>query len=161
MDMPNMNRALISSILSLSLFFLTVFFAGCGGRSVTLSPGEVRAAGLADGLYRLNTVRTGEEEGDSVFYRDGRAKVTNEAGGTILVELLDEWGGWFRFQNRGGTLEIVQSDVAIRDMARSLKGEGVILAGNQAKGTCQTSVKMTGLVTRDWRHGTWTLVLAR
>lgn len=138
-----------------------MFFTGCGGPSVTLSPGETRAAGLANGLYTFDTVRTGEESGDSVFYSDGRAKVTNEAGGTILVQMLDEWGGWFRFENRGGNLEIVQSDVSIRDMARSLKGEGVVLAGNQAKGTCQTSVKMTGLVTRDWRHGTWTLVPAR
>ena len=139
-----------------ALFLALAALCGCNGSSATLQPGEVLASGLADGRYIFDTKRLSHEHRGSVFYEEGAAEVRNEPGGRIRVTLLEGWGGTFVLAPRGGGKVVIEdARMNYGNMERSLKGEGMLLMGNQARGTC--SIRLHGAIRVDRRKGSWTL----
>jgi len=139
-----------------------LLFTGCrggGGLSGVSSPklqaGEDLSTVIRNGIYIFNTERVSRDYRGPVFYEEGRVRVTNEPDGLIRVTLLDQRGGDFAFVNNNGSLMITDAHIGYGNVQYELTGTGLLLRGNQARGTCKAKLKNAGR--RDFRQGTWTL----
>lgn len=145
-----------SFLFLLSLFVGFCLFCGCASTgSSTLQPGEQLGTSLAPGLYTFDTQRVSHEYDGELFYKDGLAKVELEAGNRYRVTLLEQRGGNFALVPKGSQLVIADDHMGFANVGRDLKGKGMMLVGNFARGTCQIKLENAGR--RDYRNGTWTL----